>query len=211
MNKSKKVPDSTLLRLSYYLRAISYFLEEQREVISSKELAKFLRISHHQLRKDLSYFGQFGRKGVGYSLELLKERLREILGLDRSWFACIVGFGNLAKALSFYKGFRDQGIFIKAGFDVDKKKINKDYGFLKVYPLGKIEEIIKKEKINIGIVTVPKEKAQAVATRLSNCGVRAILNFTPLKLEVGPNIIIKDVDLSCQLACLTYYLKSLKE
>ncbi len=208
MGNKKKVPDQTLIRLSYYLRAINYFLDEKKEIISSKDFAKFLRISPHQLRKDLSYFGQFGRKGVGYSLVFLKNQIQTILGLDRTWKACIVGFGNLAKAISFYKGFREQGIDIKAGFDIDKKR-QKDYGILKVFPLKKMSTIIKQENIKIGIITVPKEEAQKIAERLILYGVKAILNFAPLKLNLPGEVIIKDVDLSCQLACLTHYLKNI--
>lgn len=210
MLRGKKVPDQTLIRLSYYLRAVNYFLEEERKVISSKDFAQFLRISHHQLRKDLSYFGQFGRKGVGYPLVPLKEKIKKILGLDRKWVVCIVGFGNLAKALSFYRGFRDQGIFIKVAFDIDKKKVNKNFGALRVYPLSMMENIIRKERIKVGILAVPKEEANHIQKRLISCGVKAILNFTPVKLEVPSDIVVKDVDLSCQLACITYYLKLLK-
>ncbi len=205
--KKEKVPDQTLIRLSYYLRAANYFINENKKVVSSRELAEFLRINPHQLRKDLSYFGQFGRKGVGYSLEFLKSKIQHILGLDKKWYACVVGFGNLARALSFYRGFRDQGIVIKVAFDKDPKKVNKEYRGIKVYHIREMGEVIKRGHIEIGIIAVPREEAQMVVDRLVGFGIKAILNFAPLKLNVPSYIVLKDVDLSCQFACLTYYLK----
>jgi redox-sensing transcriptional repressor len=193
------------------LRALLYFSEDKRRIVSSKQLADFLKISHHQLRKDLSYFGHFGKKGVGYSCSTLIEKIREILGLDKAWFACVVGFGNLGKALSFYKGFKDQGIFIKAAFDINKKVINKNFPDLRVYPLAKMEGVIKKEKISIGIITVAKEAAIDISERLYNSGIKAILNFAPVKLDLPKNVVLKEVDLSCQLSFLTYRLKSLEK
>jgi redox-sensing transcriptional repressor len=207
---TKKIPQEAITRLTYYLRTLFYFLEEKREVVSSQEIAEILKISPHQLRKDLSYFGQFGKKGIGYSCSKLIENIREILGLNTQWYACVVGFGNLGKALSFYKGFRDQGIFIKVAFEIDKKKINKDYPNLKVYSLDKMEKVLKRESVQLGIITVPKEAARDIALRLYNCGIRAILNFAPLKLYLPQDCVLKNVDLSCQFSYLTYNLKLLK-
>lgn len=204
----KKIPEETIIRLSYYLRALSYFQEDKKEVVSSRQLADVLKISHHQLRKDLSYFGHFGKKGVGYSCSKLIESLKDILGLDKEWFACVVGFGNLGKALSFYRGFRDQGICIKAAFDIDRSMFGKTYSSVKVYPLSKMEEVVKKERISIGIITAAKEAARDIANRLCRCGTKAILNFAPIQLDVPSGVIVKDVDLSCQLSALTYCLKT---
>ncbi|MCK9613905.1 MAG: redox-sensing transcriptional repressor Rex [Candidatus Omnitrophica bacterium] len=206
----KKIPEETIIRLSYYLRALIYFLEEKKKVVSSRQLADFLKISHHQLRKDLSYFGHFGKKGVGYSCLELIDRIKEILGLNQQWNVCVVGFGNLGRALSFYKGFRDQGICIKAAFDVDKNKQNKTYNGIKIYGLEKLQNIIKKENIRIAIITVPKENAKEISDNLYRCGIRAILNFAPVKLALPQDIILKDVDFSCQLTYLTYRLKLLE-
>jgi redox-sensing transcriptional repressor len=192
------------------LRVLTYLKEEEKkELVSSSEIAHILKMSPHQLRKDLSYFGHFGKKGVGYSVSKLIQNLKEILGLNKKWYACVIGFGNLGKALSFYKGFKDQGIFIKVAFDVNPKKI-KNYSGLKVYPIEKMEEIIKKEKIKIGIVTVPKEVAKEIANKLLKSGIKAIFNFAPIKLDLPKEIILKNVDLSCQLAYLTYRLKLLE-
>ncbi len=207
----RKIPEETIIRLSYYLRALFYFTEENKKVVSSRQLADFLKISPHQLRKDLSYFGQFGKKGVGYSCPKLIDNIKEILGLEREWSACVVGFGNLGRALSFYKGFRDQGICIKAAFDVDKNKQNKTIKDITVYPLEKIKSIIKKQNITIAIITVPKESAKQIAKILYESGIRAILNFAPIKLDVPEEVILKDVDFTCQLTYLTYRLKLLEK
>jgi redox-sensing transcriptional repressor len=206
----KKIPEETIIRLSYYLRALLYFVEEKKTVVSSRQLADFLKISHHQLRKDLSYFGHFGKKGVGYSCSALIYNIKEILGLNQQWNACVVGFGNLGRALSFYKGFRDQGICIKVAFDADTNKLNKNYNGIKVYGIEKLQTIIKKEKIAIAIITVPKEAAREAVETLYKCGIRAILNFAPIKLYTPQDVILKDVDFSCQLAYLTYRLKLLE-
>jgi len=205
--QERKIPEETIIRLSYYLRALTYFLEENKKVVSSRQLANFLKISHHQLRKDLSYFGHFGKQGVGYSCFELIDRIKGILGLNQQWNACVVGFGNLGRALSFYKGFRNQGICIKAAFDADKLKQNKNYEGIKVYGLEKMSAVIKKENIQIAIITVPKESAREIADNLYKCGIRAILNFAPVKLDLPQNVILKDVDFSCQLTYLTYKLK----
>lgn len=207
----RKIPEETIIRLSYYLRALFYFVEGNKEVVSSRQLADFLKISHHQLRKDLSYFGHFGKKGVGYSCPKLINNIKEILGLDREWNACVVGFGNLGRALSFYKGFRDQGICIKAVFDIDKNKQNKTTKEITAYPLEKMKSVIKKQNIRIAIITVPKESAKQIAKILYESGIRAILNFAPIRLDVPKGVVLKDVDFTCQLTYLTYRLKLLEK
>jgi redox-sensing transcriptional repressor len=206
----KRVPPEAIIRLSYYLRALNYFLEEKKEFVSSKDLAEYLNSSAHQVRKDLSYFGNFGKKGIGYSSKILLGRLKSILGLDERWNVCIVGFGNLARALSLYKGFRAQGILIKVVFDVDPKKVGKRFGEIKVYHIKDMERVIRENNIKIGIVAVPQNVAQQTAERLYRCGVKAILNFAPVKLNIPSQVVIKDVDLSCQLAYLTCQLKRLE-
>jgi redox-sensing transcriptional repressor len=206
----KKIPRETIIRLSYYLRALNYFLEQKKEFVSSKDLAEYLNSSAHQVRKDFSYFGNFGRKGIGYSSRILLERLKSILGLDERWSVCIVGFGNLARALSLYKGFQAQGILIKVIFDIDEKKTNKRFGEVKVYHIKDMERVIRENNIKIGIVAVPQKVAQATAENLVKSGVKAILNFAPIKLNVPSHIIVKDVDLSCQLAYLTCQLRRLE-
>ncbi len=205
----RKIPQEAIIRLSYYLRAFGYFLNEGKKFVSSQELADYLNLSAHQVRKDLSYFGNFGRQGIGYPAEVVRNKIRSILGLDRNWNVCIVGFGNLAKALSSYKGFKDQGIIIKIAFDIDRKKIGKRIGEVRVYHIREMEKIIKREKIEMAIIAVPEDSAQIVSEKLIKCGVKAILNFAPARLNVEDAIIVKNVDLSCQLAFLTYHLKNL--
>ncbi|RLG27650.1 redox-sensing transcriptional repressor Rex [Methanosarcinales archaeon] len=203
----RKIPHEAIIRLSYYLRAFNYFREEKKEFVSSQELAEYLHLSADKIRKDLSYFGNFGKKGIGYPVEMVIEKLKNILGLDKKWYACVVGFGNLAKALCFYKGFKKQGIIIKIAFDIDEKKINKKFDELEVYHIKEMEKKIRENNIELAIIAVPKETAQEVAERLVKCGIKAILNFAPTRLNLPKEIVIKDVDLSCQLAFLTHYLK----
>lgn len=208
---NKKIPQDAILRLPLYLRALKNFEEKNIKVVSSRQLADFLKINHHQLRKDLSYFGHFGKKGVGYSCSVLIDKIRSILGLDKIWFACVIGFGNLGKALSFYKGFREEGVYIKVAFDNDPKKINKEYSGIKVYSISLLEKIIKKENIHIAIITVPQEVANEIANRLSKCKIKAILNFAPVNLDIKAPILIQNVDFGSQLAYLTYHLKFLED
>ncbi|MBU2101873.1 MAG: redox-sensing transcriptional repressor Rex [Candidatus Omnitrophota bacterium] len=205
----KKIPEETIVRLSYYLRALIHFKDKEIQVISSRRLADFLNINHHQLRKDLSYFGHFGQKGVGYSCVKLIESIREILGLNQAWHACVVGFGNLGRALSLYRGFKDQGILITTAFDIKEKKI-KEYSHCVVYPLDSMRKVIAAERIRIGIVAVPRDAALDAARRLYACSIRAIFNLAPVKLDLPKDAIVKDVDLSCQLISLTYHLKILE-
>jgi len=207
---TRKIPQEAIIRLGYYLRALNYLFRADKKVVSSRSIAAFLKTNPHQLRKDLSYFGQFGKKGVGYDVEQLIGSIRDILGINKTWYACIVGFGNLAKALSFYQGFNQQGIVIRVGFDVSAKKINKRFGPVQVYPLNKMKAVIKREGIKIGIITVPEEAAQDVADRLVASGIKAILNFAPFKLNLPHQVIVKDVELAGQLFYLTYNLKLLE-
>lgn len=204
----KNIPQETIIRLAYYLRTLNWLVQEKRRVVSSQIIASLSGINSYQLRKDLSYFGQLGKRGVGYEVNRLKEYLEEILGLQKSWFACIVGFGNLAKAISLYKGFYEQGVFIKAGFDIQSSKINKKIAGVQIYHIDDIERVVKKEKIILGIITVPEQFGQDACDRLIKAGVKGILNFSPRRLKVEKEgVILKDVDLTAQILYLTYCLK----
>lgn len=205
--KYRKIPQETIIRLAYYLRALNFFHQEGIKITSSRRLAEILRINPHQVRKDLSFFGQFGKKGVGYNVDTLRDSLREILGLKHRWYACIVGFGNLAKAISLYRGFYEQGIIIKVGFDIVKRKVNKKYGNVYVYHIDEMPRVVKREKISLGIITTPQNVAQEIGEKLVKCGVLGILNFSPIRLKLPPDIVLKDVELAAQLFYLTYHLK----
>ena len=203
----KKPSRDTISRMSLYLRALQELSQTQASpTISSLELSRELNISPDQLRRDLWYFGQFGRRGVGYSIESLKNKISEILGLNKRWNICICGMGNLGSALLAYKGFKEQNLNISACFDVDPKKIYKKKGGITIYPLEDMKKIIQSLRIEIAIIAAPVNAAQAIVDRLVSCDIKAILNFAPVKLSVPPKVKLRNVDLSTELFNLTYFL-----
>jgi len=204
--KYKKVPLTAVRRLSIYARTLSDLENRGRETVSSEELGLDANIPSTQVRKDLAYFGQFGTRGKGYSVKELNRKLREILGLDRSWNVALVGAGNLGKALFSYPGFRRQGFHIVAVFDNDPAKIDKEWKGLKIQHIKKLPEIVKEKKISIGIIAVPSSAAQEVAETMCRAGIKAILNFAPKRLFLPPECKQGTVDLAIELENLSYFL-----
>jgi len=206
----RRPPDISISRLAVYLRFLEDFVKEKgpHSTINSEELAKFLDINPHQIRKDLSYFGKFGERGKGYRPEELKDKLSQILGLAKKWNLCLCGMGNLGSALFAYQGFRQLHLDIVAIFDNDPDKIGKAVRGVKIFSSDKISRVVKQLNINIAIVAVPPQAAQAVTDKLTSAGVRAILNFAPTKLDVPASVKLRNVDLSTQLINLTYFLSS---
>lgn len=206
----RRPPDISISRLAVYLRFLEDFVKEKgpHSTINSEELAKFLDINPHQIRKDLSYFGKFGERGKGYRPEELKDKLSQILGLAKKWNLCLCGMGNLGSALFAYQGFRQLHLDIVAIFDNDPDKIGKAVRGVKIFSSDKISRVVKQLNINIAIVAVPPQAAQAVTDKLTSAGVRAILNFAPTKLDMPASVKLRNVDLSTQLINLTYFLSS---
>src|SRR3989339_1924144 len=203
----KKPSKDTISRLALYLRTLQELSKTRTTTtIASQDLARELTISSDQLRRDLWYFGQFGRRGVGYSVESLKNKISEILGLHKSWKVCICGMGNLGSALLAYKGFKEQRLDITACFDNDPKKIYKKKGGITIYPLEDMKKIIRSSRIEIAIIAAPVNAAQTIVDRLVSCDIKAILNFAPVKLVVPPKVKLRNVDLSTELFNLTYFL-----
>ncbi len=207
----KRPPDISISRLAIYLRFLEGYLKEkgQKSTINSGELARYLDMSPHQIRKDLSYFGKFGERGIGYHVGELKDNIAKILGLNEKWNICLCGAGNLGSALCAYRGFREINLNIVALFDNDSRKVGKYIDGIKVYSHKSITPVVKKLKIDMAIIAVPLESAQNIADRLVVAGVRAILNFAPLKLNVPKRIKLRNVDLSIELVNLTHFLSSL--
>jgi redox-sensing transcriptional repressor len=174
--------------------------------ISSKNLANLAKVNDAQVRRDLSYLGTLGTRGVGYDIKTLRNQLQLELGLVEGWSAVIVGVGNLGSALAHYGGFKDKGFGVVGLFDDDPKKINSQVAGLVVTPLNKMEEYCKKYNVAIGIIATPGEYAQSVADQLIDCGVRSILNFAPVLLKNVKDVQIRSVDLSQELQILSYYL-----
>jgi len=200
----EKPPESAAIRLSLYLR----YLREMREKesISSQQLAQFIGISGARVRKDLSYFGQFGTRGKGYRVGDLQEQISKILGLDRVWTIALVGVGKLGTALLGYAGFRKSGFHIKVGFDMKPDKIGRKIAGVPVYHPYQMPKIIREQKIHMGIITVPAEAAQEAADLLIISGIKAILNFSPIRVIVPSYVKLKNVDFTSQLEIIPYYI-----
>ncbi|MBA7562656.1 Redox-sensing transcriptional repressor Rex [subsurface metagenome] len=208
--KKKNIPSVTINRLSIYHRCLEKILETQNgedlKIISSFKIEEMTGINSAQIRKDLAYFGEFGKRGLGYPLIDLSRELKKILGLDKKWSVIIAGAGNLGKALVKYKGFQKRGFIIKGIFDNNPSKIGKKLGHIFIYDIKEIEKIIQAENINIGILVVPADSAQEVADKMVAGGIKAILNFAPVHIFLPPEIKIHNVDLSIEFEGLTYYL-----
>lgn len=199
-----KVPEATVERLSVYLRSIKRLNNER--VLPSQELAELVGTSDGQVRKDLAYFGEFGVPGQGYRVGTLKEEISRILGVDRAWRIALVGMGKLGAALLAYPGFKRQGFEIKVVFDNDLSKIGKVWQGVKIEDVEKIPQILFEEEIKMGIIATPAQAAQAVASKLIEGGVKAILNFAPVRIVVPDRVKLRNVDLSIELEALSYFL-----
>jgi redox-sensing transcriptional repressor len=200
------VPAIVIGRLPLYLRALTQLRQDGRGVTSSQELSKRLGFSSAQIRKDLSYFGEFGKQGTGYEISLLEKQLRSILKVHRVWEMALVGAGRLGLALANYGGFEERGFRIAVIFDSDERKIGLTIGQLKVQPAAEMKETIKAKKIQVAIVAVPTSEAQLTADHMVEAGIRAILNYAPTTLSVPSKVKVYDIDPAAGLQSMTYYL-----
>lgn len=200
------VPDIVIGRLPIYLQALTHLAQEGREITSSHELGERLGISSAQIRKDLSHFGTFGKQGTGYRIRDLRDRLRQILHLDHEWQVALVGAGDLGHALARYNGFRPRGFQITAIFDRDPAKIGRQIGDLEILDVARLEEVIHERGIRMAMIAVPASQAQVVADDLIAAGVRAILNYAPITINVPPGVRVQYLDPVVYLQRMTYYL-----
>ncbi|SHE52464.1 redox-sensing transcriptional repressor [Marinitoga hydrogenitolerans DSM 16785] len=207
--KNPKIPKPTIKRLAMYYRCLENKKSMGLQKTSSKELAESLHIKASQIRKDLSYFGEFGKRGVGYDIDKLQSSIKTILGLNKKWNVAVIGVGNLGSAIANYTGLEKNGFFIKAGFDKDKTKIGTQIsaGVL-VYDMKDISKVCTEKNIEIAILTVPAEVAQKVADQLVKTGIKGILNFAPTSLTLPENIAVENVDFTISLKALTYDIVS---
>ena len=201
-----KIPEMTIRRLSVYTRCLLQLEEDGVKTISSQELAERFSLNSAQVRKDLAYFGEFGVRGIGYYVSGLKAELQRILGLDREWPVALVGLGNLGAALFHYKGFARQGFRIALVIDDDPAKIGREIEGVPIVAGRDMAREIKARAVQIAIVAVPPEAAQAVTEQLVTAGIKAVLNFAPTRLRVGREVRLKNVDLSIELETLSFYL-----
>jgi redox-sensing transcriptional repressor len=200
-----RIPDVAVKRLPVYLRALQDLAARRVEIVSSAELARLTGFSSEQIRKDLTYFGSFGTRGVGYHTDVLLERIRRVLGLHEDIGVALVGAGHLGTALARYNQGRHQHVHIRAIFDSDPAKIGQELGGTVVRDVRDLERVVREEGIRLGVVAVPASEAQAVAQALCQAGVEAILNFAPVRLEVPPGVQVENIDLSLALQSLAYY------
>ena len=204
----QRVPPTTIRRLSTYYRVLGTQQSAGAQNLSSETLSQLTGFSAAQVRRDLTYFGSFGKRGVGYAVADLREQLAKILGIDRTWRVGLIGAGNLGSALLAYRGFALQGFHIEAAFDTDPTKIGKRIGSATVAPIEELEAAIRDRKIDLILVAVPADAAQSVVDEAVRAGARAILNFAPAQLRVPPAVQLSNVDLSMEVEYLSYSLST---
>jgi redox-sensing transcriptional repressor len=205
--KAEKISELTTNRLSVYLRCLNTLAAAGGETVSSQELARQFGLNSAQIRKDLAYFGEFGVRGVGYSVAELRQQLTKILGLDITHRVGIIGAGHLGLALANYKGFADAGFHIVALFDTDAGKLGTANGTgLPVYHLRELPQTVAEQAIDVAVIAVPGTTAQSVLDQITAAGVKAVLNFAPVPLKPRPGVKIKTVDLTISLESLSYFL-----
>ncbi|CAM3945903.1 redox-sensing transcriptional repressor Rex [Cohnella lubricantis] len=206
MTKQDKISEAVVRRLPVYLRYLNELSASDILTVSSQELGARLNLNPAQIRKDLAYFGDFGRKGVGYNVSYLIEKIRQILKLDRPLYVALVGTGNLGRALSNYNTYLKDNMKIVSIFDADPSKVGMVINNLVVQPVEELAQTVKEKNIAIGIITVPAAAAQKVADRFVEAGVRGILNFAPTVLRTPEDVRIHQTDFTADLLSLAYYM-----
>ena len=203
---AEKIPDIIIGRLPIYMRALQRMSENGIQTTSSQELGEHVGISAAQIRKDISQFGEFGKQGTGYHIPFLLDKLRSILKVDRVWDVALVGAGDMGHALARYQGFRDRGFQIVMVFDNDAQKVGEKVGDFIVQDMSSLAETIRKANVKMAMLTVPAVAAQDVADQLVKAGVKAILNYAPINLNVPPDVKVQHIDPATHLQRMTYYL-----
>jgi len=206
------ISEMTTGRLSVYLRCLNYLEQAGKETVSSQELADNFHLKPEQFRKDLACFGEFGTRGVGYNVKRLKEQLVHTLGIDRKRNVLIVGAGNLGMALADYRGFNSTGFEIVALVDADPDKVGRaSRSGIPVLPYTKLADVVRDNAVEIGVIAVTPESAQAVHDSLVDAGVLAVLNFAPVQIRSPQRVKVKTVDLRVNLESLSFYLKNIED
>ena len=203
----RPAPEACVARLSLYVRELIRLGATRVGFVSSRRLAQQLGLTDAQVRRDLSYFGQFGTSGRGYEVQRLHDQLTTILGVsNRTWNVALIGVGNLGSALLAYRGFRERGFLFRVAVDADLQKVGRTIQGLSVFSAQHLPALVKKHDIQIGVLAVPVEAAQAVCDQLVASGVRAIVNFAPVHLAVPPTVWLRVVDLAIEMESLAFYL-----
>ena len=201
----RRIPEATVARLPVYLRILSEQFEANVTSISSEQLADFAGLNAAKVRKDLSYLGSYGTRGVGYDIEFLVYQIRRELGLTHDWHVVIVGVGNLGQALAGYNGFGDRGFPVGGIVDVDAAKVGSVIGGVRVRHIDELAKVVQARNISIGVIATPGSAAQEAADALVAAGVTSLLNFAPSVIGVPHGISVRKVDLAVELQILSYY------
>ncbi|MDQ3372697.1 MAG: redox-sensing transcriptional repressor Rex [Acidobacteriota bacterium] len=204
--KVEKISELTTNRMSVYLRCLNELAAEGTKTVSSETIAKRFHLNSAQIRKDLAYFGEFGVRGVGYYVEELCEHLTKILGLNKEHRVAIIGAGRLGTALTDYYGFTQSNFVVSALFDTDKNKIGQRVRDVIIYDIKDFDQVAKKDKIDVAVITVPAPFAQSILEQVTKAGIKAVMNFAPTPLRVEGNVKLKTVDLTISLESLSYFL-----
>ena len=201
-----EVPEVVISRLPQYVRILSQLLENGESVTNSQQLGEQLQVTPAQIRKDLSYFGRFGKQGRGYVVRDLLRELKQILGLNSEWNVAVVGVGRLGNAILNYPGFNPDGFHLVAAFDNNRANVGRQVGGVSVQPMGEMAQTVAERDISIAIVAVPGAHTQTVIDQLVECGVRAILNYAPINTQVPDGVRVRNIDPVLALQSMTYYL-----
>ncbi|HEV2310554.1 MAG TPA: redox-sensing transcriptional repressor Rex [Acidimicrobiia bacterium] len=204
MTEARPIPEATVARLPLYYRALLE-VADQSTTVSSEQLAELAGVTAAKVRKDLSFFGSYGTRGVGYEVEHLLSEVSRELGLTHDWPVAILGIGNLGRALANYRGFSARGFRVVALVDADPATVGTRVGDLAVEPVEALSRLVEERRVAIGVIATPAESAQGVADRLVAAGVRAILNFAPTVVVVPPEVSLRKVDLATELQILSFY------
>jgi redox-sensing transcriptional repressor len=201
-----KIPESTIRRLAKYYRLLERIILKGVQHISSDEIGNLEGLTSAQVRKDLSFFGSFGRRGLGYDTRLLNKQIGQILGIHRTWNVVVLGAGSMGSALLHYPELGHHGFIIKVIMDNSPEKIGQPIGPLTVADIRYMEEIFRNEKIEIAMIAIPSDAAQVVTDQVVKTGIKAILNFAPRKLDVPEDVIVRQADIAIEMEVLTYYI-----
>ncbi len=203
--RARPIPEATVGRLPVYLRALVEMAERGRSTVSSETLAEAAGVNSAKVRKDLSYLGSYGTRGVGYDVAYLIHQIRRELGLTQDWPVLIAGIGNLGHALARYRGFAERGFRIVALVDSDSQKLGEVVEGVRVRAVEEMPHLVKRHEVAIGMICTPASGAQEVADRMVDAGIRSILNFAPAHINVPAHVSVRKVDLSLELQILAFY------
>lgn len=203
---TERVPEGVIERLPAYLNVLIQLRDDDVLTVSSARLGELTSVNPAQIRRDLTHFGSFGKRGVGYDIPTLVERIQRILGADHMHRLALVGAGNLGSAIAGYHGLRQHGFVVTAIFDADPSKVGQHIGEIEIRPISEMESTLREQEIRIGVIAVPPEAAQQVADELSEAGVRIILNYTPVIVRVPEHVTLHNTDPVHELLHTLYYL-----